>query len=96
MSQVQLGTQRSRRGRPYGIGLRGVACRATQGSELRGATLARHTKPGSAIGCESVEPFVQFRMAGIVGERGRAKQQKDQDNPHHHRRPAPFFQRLRF
>jgi hypothetical protein len=35
-------------------------------------------------------------MAGIVGERGRAKQQKDQDNPHHHRRPTPFFQRLRF
>ena len=31
-----------------------------------------------------VEPFFQFRMAGIVGERGRAKQQqKDQDNPHH-------------
>ena len=31
-----------------------------------------------------------------MGERGRAKQQKDQDDPHHHRRPTPFFQRLRF
>jgi len=29
-------------------------------------------------------------MARIVSERGRAKQQKDQDSPHHHRRPTPF------
>jgi hypothetical protein len=28
-----------------------------------------------------------------VGERGRAKQQEDRNNPHHHRRPTPLFQK---
>src|SRR6266403_6279549 len=33
-------------------------------------------------------------MAGVMGERGRAEQQKDQNNPHHDR--LPFSQKLRF
>ena len=41
-----------------------------------------------------VEPIVQIGTAGVMGERGRAEQQEDQDNPHHHRGPTPFSQRL--
>src|SRR6266481_7838376 len=43
-----------------------------------------------------IEPIVQIGTAGVMGERGRAEQQEDQDNPHHHRGPTPFSQRLRF
>jgi hypothetical protein len=39
MPQVQHRTERSHRERPYEIEFRGVACRGTPGSELRGATM---------------------------------------------------------
>jgi hypothetical protein len=34
-------------------------------------------------GMKPVEPIVELGMAGVMGERGRAEQQEDQDNPHH-------------
>src|SRR5260221_6734021 len=39
---MQLRTERSRCERPYAIGLRRVACRGTQGSELRGQPCSTH------------------------------------------------------
>src|ERR1700756_2263306 len=52
----------------------------------------RTTKP--LAGCKPVEPFVQFRTAGVMGERGRAKQQENQDNSHHDRLPSSQKARL--
>src|SRR6266403_1619262 len=66
MPQVQLRTERSHRERPYEIDFRRVACRGTQGSELRGRPWSTHkTKARNASISKRRVPWL-FESASMI------------------------------
>ena len=66
MPQVQHRTERSHRERPYEIEFRGVACRGTPGSELRGRPCSTHkTKARNASISQRRVPWL-FESASMI------------------------------